>query len=143
LANETLRKISGGQLQVLITREQAGSDQQIVIRADDARSDGDPLYAEFLSGSEKFRTSVALAAAIGQYTAGRERVNSLIIDEGFGSLDTAGRLDMIDELHRLAEVMERIIVVSHQDDFHDRTIFPTGYLLRKGADGGTEVERLV
>ena len=31
----------------------------------------------------------------------------------------------------LAEHLDRIIVVSHHEDFSDRTLFPNGYLLRK------------
>jgi hypothetical protein len=38
--------------------------------------------------------------------------------------------------------MERVIVVSHQEDFQDRALFPTGFLLRKNGQQ-TEVERFV
>lgn len=144
LANETLSRISGGELQVQVRRETTPrGDEEIVIQATDFAFSEDPLDVQFLSGSQKFRVSVALAAAIGQYAGrGAASVRSLIIDEGFGSLDTRGRQEMIDELHNLARVMDRIIVVSHQEDFQDRTIFPTGYVLRKVGQH-TEVERFL
>lgn len=143
LANETLSRISGGQLQVRLVRETSRKgDEEITIQATDLGSSDEALDVQFISGGQKFRTSVALAAGIGQYAGGRESVRSLIIDEGFGSLDSGGRQEMIDELQNLSRVMERLIVVSHQEDFQDRTIFPTGYVLRKEGQQSV-VERFV
>ncbi|HEU4760654.1 MAG TPA: hypothetical protein VFT91_11835, partial [Dehalococcoidia bacterium] len=144
LANETLARISGGQLQLDVRRQaSARGDEEIVIQATDLAFSEEPLDVQFVSGSQKFRTSVALAAAIGQYAGGGAgSVRSLIIDEGFGSLDSQGRQEMIDELHNLSQLVDRIIVVSHQEDFQDRTLFPTGYVLRKVGQR-TEVERFV
>jgi len=142
LANETLSRISGGQLQLEIQRQpSARGEEEIAIQAVDLASSNDPLDIQFVSGSQKFRASVALAAGIGQYAGrGAGSIRSLIIDEGFGSLDTQGRQEMIDELRNLSQLMERLIVVSHQEDFQDRTLFPTGYVLRK-AGQRTVVEK--
>ncbi len=142
LANETLNRISGGQLRLLLERETTGKGEDIKIHVIDFGSSDDALDVAFLSGSQKFRVAVALAAGIGQYSAGVGRIRSLIIDEGFGSLDDQGRQEMVDELHALSEVLDRVIVVSHQDDFQDRTLFPTGYVLRK-VNQRTEVQRFV
>ena len=62
--------------------------------------------------------AVSLALAIGQYV-GREsrRIESVIIDEGFGGLDREGRDAMIEALNDLTHYLKRIIVVSHQEDF--------------------------
>jgi len=152
LANETLARISGGQLRLQFSRQTRLPDgqadtrgnEEIVIRARDLASADEPLDTQFLSGSQRFRTSVAIAAAIGQYVAGSQgsAVRSLIIDEGFGSLDTQGRQEMIEELRNLSQFMDRIIVVSHQEDFQDRTLFPTGFILRKEGQHSI-VERFV
>ena len=118
-------------------------EEEIAIRATDLAFSEEALDVRFLSGSQKFRVSVALAAGIGQYAGrGVGSVRSLIIDEGFGSLDTQGRQDMIDELRNLSQLMDRLIIVSHQEDFQDRTLFPTGYVLRK-VNQQTQVERFV
>jgi exonuclease SbcC len=85
---------------------------------------------------------VALAAGIGQYAAGAGQIRALIIDEGFGSLDAQGRQEMVEELRSLSELLDRVIVVSHQEDFQDRTLFPTGYVLRK-SNQRTEIDRIV
>jgi exonuclease SbcC len=144
LANETLSRISGAQLTLDIERHAtAKGEEEITIKSTDLASSDEPLDVQFVSGSQKFRTSVALAAGIGQYAGrGAGSVRSLIIDEGFGSLDLQGRQEIIDELRNLSQLMDRIIVVSHQEDFQDRTLFPTGYVLRKVGQR-TEVERFV
>jgi DNA repair exonuclease SbcCD ATPase subunit len=142
LANETLNRVSGGQLQLSLERETTSRGEEIRIHAIDYGSSDDPLDVAFLSGSQKFRVAVALAAGIGQYSAGAERIRALIIDEGFGSLDDQGRQQMVDELRSLSGALDRVIVVSHQEDFRDRALFPTGYVLRKTAQM-TEVVRFV
>jgi DNA repair protein SbcC/Rad50 len=142
LANETLMTLTGGVLQLEIRfADQRGRDE-LSVYARDFNAGGERTDAAFLSGSEKFRVCVAMAAAIGAYGSGRHRVESLIIDEGFGSLDEQRRGDMIDELRRLAGLLERVIVVSHQADFQNRAQFPHGYKLRR-VDGATTVERYV
>ena len=145
LANETLARVSGGQLRLQLSRQSdARGNEEIAIRARDLASADEPLDTQFLSGSQRFRTSVAIAAAIGQYVAGSQgsAIRSLIIDEGFGSLDAQGRQEMIEELRNLSQLMDRIIVVSHQEDFQDRTLFPTGFILRKEGQRSI-VERFV
>ena len=142
LANETLRALSGGMLEVEIAAEERRGRDEVVISVRDYNADGERTDASFLSGSEKFRVCVAMAAAIGTYAGGRTAIESLIVDEGFGSLDETGRDEMIDELQRLAQLLERVIVVSHQGEFHDRARFPHGYRLRRNGNA-TEVERFV
>ena len=92
-----------------------------------------------LSGSQQFRVSVSLALGIGKY-AGNEnhRVESVIIDEGFGSLDENGRREMIQAIKELGDggVLKCIIVVSHQREFFDE--FPNRYLVEL-VDGSTQV----
>jgi exonuclease SbcC len=79
-----------------------------------------------LSGSQRFRVAVSLALAVGQYAGrGGQRIESVIVDEGFGSLDRDGRREMIDELQALKTTLERIVLVSHQEEFSDA--FPNKY----------------
>jgi DNA repair exonuclease SbcCD ATPase subunit len=141
-ANDTLARISGGTLEVALHREGAPDDNATLeILVTDFSSAQEPLEVAFISGSQKFRVAVALAAGLGQYLGGAAAIRALIIDEGFGSLDTDGRQRMIHELRTLAEHLDRIIVISHHEDFSDRTLFPNGYLLRKSG-ARTIVERV-
>jgi len=142
LANDTLRALTGGALELEISAEERRGRDEIVISARDFNAGGERTDASFLSGSEKFRVCVAMAAAIGKYAGGRTAIESLVIDEGFGSLDETSRDEMIDELQRLSALLRRVIVVSHQAEFHDRARFPHGYRLRRNG-GATEVERFV
>ena len=75
--------------------------------------------------------------AIGKHTRGNGRgVESVIIDEGFGSLDKAGRDDMILELSQLSQVLSRVIVVSHQEEI--ASAFSNRYCFEL-VDGSTQV----
>lgn len=130
-ANDTLARISGCTLEVALRQEDKRGESSLDIFVNDQSSAQEPLEVAFISGSQKFRVAVALAAGLGQYLGGGTSIRSLIIDEGFGSLDAEGRQRMIHELRSLAEYLDRIIVVSHQEDFADRTLFPAEYVLRK------------
>lgn len=140
-ANDALARISGGTLELDLRRDDSGDGASLDIFVHDRSSAEEPLEVAFISGSQKFRVAVALAAGLGQYLGGDTAIRSLIIDEGFGSLDVDGRQRMIEELRALAEHLDRIIVVSHQEDFTDRTLFPAGFVLRKEGTQ-TVVERV-
>ena len=80
------------------------------------------------SGSQRFRIAISLALSIGKYIRRESRrIESVIIDEGFGSLDKTGREDTIQELRTLQQHLERIILVSHQEEFYQT--FQTGYIV--------------
>src|SRR5262249_39245629 len=65
-ANALLSRISSGQLQLEVTCEQGrGGIEEIYFRCLDAASADLPLDVQFLSGSQRFRCAVALAAGIG------------------------------------------------------------------------------
>ena len=141
-ANDTLARISGCTLEIALRHQDKRGESSLDIFVNDRSSAQEPLEVAFISGSQKFRVAVALAAGLGQYIGGGTSIRSLIIDEGFGSLDADGRQRMIHELRTLAEHLDRVIVVSHQEDFSDRTLFPAEYVLRK--DGTrTTVEKVM
>lgn len=141
LANEMLRRTSHGELEVNVAVRPEKGEQKVAIEFIDHASGDAPQDLLFASGGQKFRLAVALAGAIGQCAAGGgPATRSLIVDEGFGSLDVDGRRDMIDELRSLAVHMERIVVVSHHDEFWDATLFPSGYRITK-QDRQSRVER--
>lgn len=125
-ANDYLGNISEGCLRLDIKP----NDDDLEILVTDFSSGQEALDVEFISGSQRFRTSVALALAIGQYSGGGSRsIRSVIIDEGFGSLDKDGRVEMIEQLKGLSGVLDKVILVSHQEEFHDA--FPRGYHIVK------------
>ncbi len=131
-ADKTLLKLSGGEWSISL---QETSEDRLEIWATDHRSGHDKKF-EYLSGGEKFRIAVALAVAIGQSATGSAPLGTLIIDEGFGTLDAPNRKRMVGELQRLsADVFGggRVIVVSHQEDVCDD--FPQRYAIARDANG--------
>lgn len=142
LANETLSRLSRGTLSISLNMDDTSETRKLEILVTDAASADEPLEAAFVSGSQRFRVAVALAAGLGQYVGGPDAVRALIIDEGFGSLDEAGREEMIAELHNLANHLERVIVVSHHTDFSDPARFPQAFHLRK-VGRHTELTRVI
>jgi DNA repair exonuclease SbcCD ATPase subunit len=143
LANVMLDRVSGGQLELILAGQDThddGVDRHVLQLAVRNRSTAaEPLGVAFLSGSQRFRVAVSLALGMGQYASARHRsIQSVIIDEGFGSLDREGRQVMIHELQNLRGHLERIVLVSHQEEFADA--FPDGYRFEL-KDGATRVTR--
>jgi len=140
-ANEILDRISGGTLRLELRsnrKKKAGALDLVVYNAATSASKAQSLKQ--LSGSQQFRVAVSLALGIGRY-AGNEnhRVESVIIDEGFGSLDEKGRREMIQAIHELGDELKCIIVVSHQREFFDE--FDNKYLVEL-VDGSTRISLL-
>jgi exonuclease SbcC len=101
---------------------------------------GEPLLVAALSGSQRFRVAVSLALGIGAYGShGARGIETVIIDEGFGSLDQQGMRDMIGELRNLKSILTRIVLVSHQEEFS--SAFSCGYRVRL-VDGASTVSHL-
>jgi DNA repair exonuclease SbcCD ATPase subunit len=70
--------------------------------------------AETLSGGETFLASLALALGLVELAGrGGGRVDSLILDEGFASLDAAALTCALDELERRAGTGKFVALVSH------------------------------
>ena len=137
LADDTVRQLSDGDLTVELAAGPNAKDDEFDLRVRRA-DDPTPIGVHYLSGSQKFRVAVAVALAIGRYAAGQARpLESVIIDEGFGSLDRDGLAAMADELNRLKRYLRRIVLVSHQEEFADR--FPVVIKLSRG-DHGTVAE---
>ncbi len=131
-AKDTLNKLSDDELTLELAVEE-DADTAFDLRVRQA-NDPAPIAVAFLSGSQKFRVAVSIALAIGRFASGQARpLESVIIDEGFGSLDRDGLRAMADELNRLRGFLRRIVLVSHQDDFTGR--FPVGYRLIATAKG--------
>jgi DNA repair exonuclease SbcCD ATPase subunit len=93
------------------------SNKALDLYAIHSETGGVRMPVDSLSGGQRFRVAVSLALGIGRYAGqGSSRIESVIIDEGFGSLDKTGRQEMIDELHLLKDELKCIILVSHQEE---------------------------
>jgi exonuclease SbcC len=141
-ANAVLDRLSGGQLFLkLVGTDDGSTEKALELECANRVTGGSAINVAFLSGSQRFRVAVALALGIGQYASKQHRpIESVIIDEGFGCLDRAGRQVMIQELQNLRGHLHCILLVSHQEEFADA--FPDGYRFELH-DGATRVSRFV
>lgn len=129
-ANAFLKRITGGNLVLSIQQE----GDSLELQAMDATCMRVPHPIKALSGSQKFRCAVAIASGIGQY-AGAGGMRSIVIDEGFASLDQPSQQMMVEELKELAKHMDKVIVVSHLEAFTNREDFPDQILVTAVGNG--------
>lgn len=73
-----------------------------------------------LSGGESFLVSLALALGLASLSSNRVRVESLFIDEGFGSLDPETLSVAMDALDGLQAMGRRVGVISHVQEMTER-----------------------
>lgn len=90
---------------------------------------------ELFSGGEAFRIDFALRIALSKLLARRAgtALQTLIIDEGFGSQDEDGLHQMVEALIRIQEDFAKIIVVSHLPSLKEQ--FPIHFHVLKTAQG--------
>jgi DNA repair exonuclease SbcCD ATPase subunit len=142
-ANAILDSLSGGQLSLRLVGDADGEgtgEKALQLEAVNRDVGDRPINVAFLSGSQKFRVAVSLALGLGKYASkGHRPIESIIIDEGFGSLDREGRQSMIQELHNLRGQLKCILLVSHQEEFADA--FTDGYKFEL-TNGATRVSRI-
>lgn len=92
---------------------------------------------ELFSGGEAFRIDFALRIAISKLLTRRagSALQTLIIDEGFGSQDEDGLRNIMGALHSIADDFAKIIIVSHLPAMKDE--FPVHFTVSKTAEGST------
>jgi exonuclease SbcC len=73
-----------------------------------------------LSGGESFLVSLALALGLASLSSHRVRVESLFIDEGFGSLDADSLRVAMDALDSLQSLGRKVGVISHVQEMTER-----------------------
>lgn len=140
-ANAILGGLTGNSWRVDLRENEAHTELEIQAR--DLTQPGMPCRPfEYLSGGEQFRVAVSLAVAIGQSVVGGRAADTLVIDEGFGTLDQNNRGLLVKELWRLSDDAlsgGRVVVVSHQEDVCGD--FGNRYRVSKDADGYVQAER--
>ena len=82
---------------------------------------GDELRSvHSLSGGETFLVSLALALGLASMASSTLRIESLFIDEGFGSLDPESLQLAMDALDGLQAQGRKVGVISHVQEMHER-----------------------
>lgn len=93
-----------------------------------------------LSGGESFLVSLALALGLSSLSSNRMRVESLFIDEGFGSLDVETLRVAMDALESLRTQGRKIGVISHVQEMTER--IPVRICVNRAGNGRSFLEVL-
>lgn len=138
-ANERLSAMSDGRYQLEHTgRRGAGETRgglSLVVRDDWSGESRDPST---LSGGETFVVSLALALGLADvitHEAGGAALDTLFVDEGFGSLDADTLDDVLGTLDSLRAGGRVVGVISHVAEMADR--IPAQLRVAKGRAGST------
>ena len=110
----------------------AGPSLGLLVRDQDMG--GEIRSVNSLSGGESFLVSLALALGLASLSSNRVRVESLFIDEGFGSLDADTLRIAMDALDGLQSMGRKVGVISHVQEMTERI---ATRILVQPAGGGT------
>jgi exonuclease SbcC len=90
---------------------------------------------EMFSGGEAFRVNFAIRLALSEVLAQRAgaRLQTLVIDEGFGNQDALGRQRLIEAINTIKEDFAKIVVITHIEALKDA--FPTRIEVEKTPRG--------
>lgn len=124
-ANELLDRLSGGAMSVRFVTQSEYKDKKrddLKETLDIAISDpaGTRDY-EMFSGGEAFRVNFAIRLALSEILAQRTgaRLQTLVIDEGFGSQDAQGVQRLIEALNTVKNDFAKILIITHLDELKD------------------------
>ncbi len=136
-ANELLERLTGGEMRIKFdTQKRLKSRDALAETLDIIISDraGERPYDNY-SGGEQFRINFAIRLALSQLLAKRAgaRLQTLVIDEGFGSQDPQGRQRLIEAINAVQEDFACILVITHIDEL--REAFPTRIEVQKELNG--------
>lgn len=99
---------------------------------------GEERPVETLSGGESFLVSLSLALALSELSSGRSRLESLFLDEGFGTLDSETLDAVLNALESLRLSGRTIGVISHVDQLTRR--IPVRVEVKKTGSGTSKVQ---
>ncbi len=135
-ANELLSRLTDNQATILIESlrdlKSGGTKETLDIKISDAV--GIRPY-EMFSGGEAFRIDFSLRIAISKLLARRAgtSLQTLIIDEGFGSQDEEGLSHIMDAIYKIQDDFKKVIIVSHLPQLKDQ--FPVHFHIQKYPQG--------
>jgi len=136
-ANQLLARMTDGRMSVRMeTQRETKTTQELretldIILSDELGSRDYSLY----SGGEAFRANFAIRIALSKLLARRAgaALQTLIVDEGFGSQDTQGRERLVQAITSIQYDFERVLVITHIDELKD--LFPARIEVEKTVDG--------
>lgn len=138
-ANDLLDRLTAGEMSVRFSTQRDYKDKNredkketLDIQISDATGVRD---YEMFSGGEAFRVNFAIRLALSRVLAQRAgaRLQTLVIDEGFGSQDAIGRQRLQEAIHMVQNDFARILVITHLEELKDA--FPSRIEVEKTSSG--------
>ncbi len=141
-ANVRFLVMSGGQYELRRRREAENNRSQSGLELDVVdHYNGSQRSVKTLSGGESFKASLSLALGLSdeiQASAGGIRLDTMFVDEGFGSLDEESLQQAMESLAGLADGNRLVGIISHVPELKQR--IEKQILVRKDRSGGSFVE---
>jgi exonuclease SbcC len=124
-ANNLLDRLSEGNMSVRFATQAQFKDK----KRDDLKETLDILISdgagtrdyELYSGGEAFRVNFAIRLALSELLAKRAgaRLQTLVVDEGFGSQDAMGRQHLIEAINQVKKDFAKVLVITHIDELKE------------------------
>ena len=120
-------------------RTQSGLDLDVI-----DHYNGSIRSVKTLSGGESFKASLSLALGLSdeiQSSAGGIQLDTMFVDEGFGSLDENSLQQAIKALLDLSQSNKLVGIISHVSDLKDK--IDKQILVKKNSSGGSNAEIII
>lgn len=140
-ANDLLERLSDGHMSIRFVTQAEFKDK----KRDDLKETLDIQISdsagmrnyEMYSGGEAFRVNFAIRLALSEMLAQRKgaRLQTLVIDEGFGSQDSSGRQRLIEAINTVKNDFAKILIITHLDELKDA--FPNRIEIEKNERGSS------
>ena len=144
-ANLRLLVMSGGQYELKRRREAENNRSQSGLELDVIdHYNGSERSVKTLSGGESFKASLSLALGLSdevQSAAGGIRLDTMFVDEGFGSLDEESLAQALRALTGLTEGSRLVGIISHVAELKEK--IDKQIVVTKEKTGGSRVEIVV
>ena len=124
-ANEVLDRLTNGEMSLRFETQREYKDAKRDGRKETLdimiSASAEEREYELFSGGEAFRINFAVRLALSRVLAHRAgaRLQTLVIDEGFGSQDAEGRQRLIEAINFVREEFSKIIVITHLEELKD------------------------
>ena len=136
-ANRLLGRMTDGRMHLRFETQREAKSSETTIETLDIRiadEIGTRDY-ELYSGGEAFRVDFAIRIAMSKVLARRAgaRLQTLVVDEGFGTQDGPGRERLVEAINAIQEDFEKIVIITHIEELKDA--FPVQIDVWKGSEG--------
>jgi exonuclease SbcC len=137
-ANRLLSRMTNGRMHLRFDtqRETKAGEVREALEIQISDDLGTRPYENY-SGGEQFRVNFAIRIALSKLLARRAgaQLQTLVIDEGFGTQDAQGRERVVEAINTVQDDFSRILVITHISELKDA--FPARIEVTKTPEGST------